>query len=67
MANSAGYTIIRGAIPLSLIQQAALAIKDMKVKKEMDKYTEYEVPSVCYAVRDEFIKVSWAYYLLSIY
>ena len=66
MANSAGYAVIRGAISLSLVQQALLAIKDMKVKREMDKYTEYEVPPVCYDIRDEFIKVSRAYYLLNV-
>lgn len=66
MANSAGYAVIRGAISLSLVQQALLAIKDMKVKREMDKYTEYEVPLVCYDIRDEFIKVSRAYYLLNV-
>jgi len=67
MANSAGYTVIRGAIPLPLIQQALPAIKDMKVIKEMNKYTEYEVPPVCYDIRDEFIRVGRVCYLLSIY
>ena len=66
MANSTGYAVIWGAISLSFVQQVLLAIKDIKVKREIDKYTEYKVPPVYYNIQDEFIKVSQVYYLLNI-
>ncbi|OCK74616.1 hypothetical protein K432DRAFT_310376 [Lepidopterella palustris CBS 459.81] len=57
MASGAGYALIPGAISPSLVQQAILAIKgNLKVKRETEKYTEYEVPSICNNIRDEFIK-----------
>jgi hypothetical protein len=62
MASSVGYAVIPAAISLSLIQRAVSAIASgLKVKRETEKYTEYEVPPICINIRDEFINVSRVY------
>ncbi|KAF2806115.1 uncharacterized protein BDZ99DRAFT_104182 [Mytilinidion resinicola] len=57
MASGVGYAVIPGAISLSPVQQAVSAVSGgVKVKRATEKYTEYEVPSICINIRDEFIK-----------
>jgi len=59
MASGAGYAVIREAISPNLAQEAVALIKgNAKVKKETEKYIEYEVLPICYPIRDEFIRVS---------
>jgi len=58
MADAIGYTVLRKAVSLARVQQAAAAIDSgLTALVARDKFTEFQVPTVGYAVRDEFIKV----------
>ncbi|GFF96249.1 hypothetical protein IFM53868_08442 [Aspergillus udagawae] len=55
MANTLGYEVIPQAIPKDLAQKAANALlKQPKLARE--KYDAFEIPPICLAIRDEFIK-----------
>lgn len=58
MASSAGFLLIRNAIPLELAQRGADAISNGLNKKGVsEKITEYEVPPISKEITDAFIKV----------
>ncbi|KAF7877682.1 hypothetical protein EAF04_001353 [Stromatinia cepivora] len=57
MANTTGYKIIRNAISLPLVQQAADLIPgDLVVIVEREKFTEFKIPKISLDIRDEFIR-----------
>ncbi|KAL9123960.1 MAG: hypothetical protein Q9217_006664 [Psora testacea] len=60
MAHTNGYAVIRGAVRLDLIQEAAVMISkgSLKVIYQRVKYNEFEVPGVCSQIRDEFMASS---------
>jgi hypothetical protein len=57
MTNTLGYEVIPQAIPKDLAQKAANALLKQP-KRAREKYDAFEIPPVCLAVRDEFIKVA---------
>lgn len=59
MAYANGYAVIKGAVPLNLVQQAAeeMSKGSLKVIVQRVKYKEFEVPGVCSQIRDEFMAV----------
>jgi len=58
MATSKGYAVITRAVPIDLAQQAAEEISKgvLKIKSKRPKYTEFEAPSICFRIRDEFME-----------
>jgi hypothetical protein len=58
MAEKRGYAIIKGAIPRDLAQKAVDALSQSPTEtRRREKYIEYDVPPVCFTIKDEFVTV----------
>jgi hypothetical protein len=63
MAEKRGYAVIKGAIPRDLAQEAVDALSQSPTeKRRREKYIEYEVPPVCFKIKDEFVMVRGHYF-----
>lgn len=59
MAVAVGYAVLDGTVPPDLVRKATglLSSGSLKVTVVGQKYKEFEVPGVCYQIRDWFMAV----------